>query len=140
MIPNPDAYELDDELESDFEETAIPDKTYRLDFDNNRIIGMIDGRIAREQAILKIIMTEVDEYLPYDDTYGCALVDLIGEQPPLVQSLVKDSLREGILADDRFETVSFTKERLHRGILTLDLTVTCADGMEIDIEGVEVNV
>lgn len=101
---------------------------------------MIDDRTAREQAILKIIMTEVDEYLPYDDAYGCALVDLIGEQPPLVQSLVKDSLREGILADDRFETVSFTKERLHRGVLTLDLTVTCADGMEIDIEGVEVNV
>ena len=140
MIPNPEAYELDDELESDFEESVIPDKTYRLDFDNNRIIGMIDSRTAREQAILKIIMTEVEEYLVYDDTYGCALVDLIGEQPPLVQSLVKDSLQEGILTDDRFESVSFTKESLQRGVLTLDLTVTCADGMEIDVEGVEVSV
>ncbi len=140
MIPNPEAYELDNELESDFVEAIVPDKTYRLDFDNSRIISKIDGRTAREQAILKIIMTEVEEYLVYDDTYGCALVDLIGEQPPLVQSLVKDSLRDGILADDRFETVSFTKESLHRGVLTLDLTVTCTDGMEVDIEGVEVNV
>ncbi len=140
MIPNPDAYELDDELENDFEEVMIPDKTYRLDFENKCIAGMIDDRNAREQAILKILMTEVDEYLPYDDTYGCALVDLIGEQPPLVQSLVKDSIRDGILADDRFESVSFTKESLKRGILTLDLTVTCVDRTEIEIEGVEVNV
>lgn len=140
MIPNPDAYELDDELENDFEEVMIPDKTYRLDFENKCIAGMIDDRNAREQAILKILMTEVDEYLPYDDTYGCALVDLIGEHPPLVQSLVKDSIRDGILADDRFESVSFTKESLKRGILTLDLTVTCVDRTEIEIEGVEVNV
>ena len=140
MIPNPDAYELDDELESDFEEVMIPDKTYRLDFENKCIAGMIDDRTAQEQAILKILMTEVDEYLPYDDTYGCALVDLIGEQPPLVQSLVKDSIRDGILADDRFESVSFTRESLKRGVLTLDLTVTCVDSTEIEIEGVEVNV
>lgn len=140
MIPNPNAYELDDELESDFEEVIIPDKTYRLDFDNKCIASMIDGKNSREQAILKIIMTEVEEHLPYDDTYGCALVNLIGEQPPLVQSLVKDSIREGILADDRFESVSFTSESLKRGALTLNLTVTCIDSTEIDIEGVEVNV
>ena len=34
MIPNPDAYELDEEQENDFEEGVIPDKTYQLDFEN----------------------------------------------------------------------------------------------------------
>lgn len=140
MIPNPDAYELDEEQENDFEEGVIPDKTYRLDFDNLRIIGTVDELAARKQAIKKIIMTEVEEYLIYDEDYGCALVDLIGEQPPLVQSEVKDSIREGILADDRFESVTFTEEKLQRGKLLLSLTVTCADGEEIDTGEVEIDV
>ncbi len=140
MIPNPDAYELDEEQENDFEEGVIPDKTYRLDFENQRIIGTIDELAARKQTIKKIIMTEVEEYLIYDEDYGCALVDLIGEQPPLVQSEIKDSLREGILADDRFESVTFTEEKLQRGKLLLSLTVTCVDGEEIDTGEVEIDV
>lgn len=140
MIPNPDAYELDEEQENDFEEGVIPDKTYRLDFENQRIVGTIDELAARKQAIKKIIMTEVEEYLIYDEDYGCALVDLIGEQPPLVQSEVKDSIREGILADDRFESVTFTEEKLQRGKLVLSLTVTCVDGEEIDTGEVEIDV
>lgn len=140
MLPNPDAFELDDELENDFETEVLPDKTYRLDFASNSINGMIDETRAREQAIMKIIMTEAEEYLIYDYDYGCALVDLIGEQPPLVQSDVKDAIETGILADDRFESVEFTSEKMERGRLTLSLTVTCTDGEEITIEEVEVSV
>lgn len=140
MLPNPDAFELDDELENDFESEALPDKTYRLDFANNSINGMIDETGAREQAITKIIMTEAEDYLIYDYDYGCVLVDLIGEQPPLVQSDVKDAIEEGILADDRFESIEFTGEELEHGKLTLSLTVTCTDGEEISLEEVEVDV
>ena len=140
MIPNPDAYELDEEQENDFEEGVIPDKTYQLDFENLRIAGLVDEMTARKQAIKKIIMTEAEEYLIYDENYGCALVDLIGEQPPLVQSEVRDSIREGILADDRFESVTFTEEKLQRGKLYLSLTVTCVDGEVIEVEEVEIDV
>lgn len=140
MLPNPDAFELDDELENDFETEVLPDKTYRLDFASNSINGMIDETRAREQAIMKIIMTEAEEYLIYDYDYGCALVDLIGEQPPLVQSDIKDAIETGILSDDRFESVEFTNEKLERGRLTLSLTVTCTDGEEINLEEVEVDV
>lgn len=134
MIPNPNAYELDNELENDFEERVIPDRTYRLDFENQRIVGAIDEMEARKQAIKKIIMTEAEEYLIYDDNYGCALVDLIGEQPPLVQSDIRDSIREGILSDDRFASVSFIEEKVQRGKVCLSLTVTCTDDMEIKME------
>lgn len=140
MLPNPNAFELDEELESDFETGVLPDKTYRLDFANNSINGMIDETAAREQAIMKIIMTEAEEYLIYDYDYGCALVDLIGEQPPLVQSDVRDSIEEGILTDNRFASVEFTDEKLEHGKLTLSLTVTCTDGEEISLEEVEVDV
>ena len=140
MIPNPNAYELDDALENDFEEFTIPDKTYRLDFENHCIVGTVDEMEARKQAIRKIVMTETEEYLLYDENYGCALVDLIGERPPLVQSEVKDSIREGILADDRFASVSFTEEKLQRGKLLLSMTVSCADGEEIEIGEVEIDV
>lgn len=140
MLPNPDAFELNEELEDDFETEVLPDRTYRLDFANNSINGMIDETRAREQAITKIIMTEAEEYLIYDYDYGCALVDLIGEQPPLVQSDIKDAIETGILADDRFESVEFTDEKLKRGKLTMSLTVTCMDGEEVNLEEVEVDV
>ncbi|MCB6475608.1 DUF2634 domain-containing protein [Emergencia timonensis] len=140
MLPNSDAFELDDELENDFETEVLPDKTYRLDFASNSINGMIDETTAREQAIMKIFMTEAEEYLIYDYDYGCALADLIGEQPPLVQSDIKDAIETGILSDDRFESVEFTNEKLERGRLTLSLTVTCTDGEEINLEEVEVDV
>lgn len=140
MLPNPDAYELDDELEDDFEIGTTPDRTYRLDFEKIHIAGIIDGTAAKEQAIRKIIMTEAEEYLIYDYDYGCALADLIGERPPLVQSDVKDAIEEGILADDRFVSVDFTGEKMVHGKLTLALTVTCTEGEEISLEGVEIDV
>lgn len=140
MLPNPDAFELDDELENDFETETLPDRTYRLDFANGCINGMIDETAAREQAIAKIIMTEAEEYLIYDYDYGCGLADLIGEQPPLVQSDVKDAIEEGILADDRFESVEFTNTKMQRDKMNLSITVTCTDGEEISLEEVEVSV
>jgi len=140
MIPNSEAYELDEDTLNDFEEESVPDKTYRIDLQAGVISGMVDGAEAKKQAIMKILLTEAEEYLIYDSDYGCRLWDIYGSMPPYVISEAKDRITEGILNDDRFESVEFTDISYDKGKLTMSLTVACVTGEEIDMEGVEVNV
>ena len=61
-----------EDLQSDelVEETVYPNDTYILDFEN-KIIRRIsdDDEQTLQQAIMKILLTESDEYSIYDD-YG----------------------------------------------------------------------
>ncbi|MCI8610006.1 MAG: DUF2634 domain-containing protein [Firmicutes bacterium] len=140
MIPKASGYEPEDELVRDFEEEGLADRTYRLNFQGNCIGGKIDQMEARKQAILKRIMTEAEAYPIYDETYGCLMADFIGAQPSDARAQVKDRLREGILEDDRFASVDFTKESFQQGKLWLSLTVVCDDGMNIELKEVEIGV
>ena len=69
-------YEFPEEDE-DEEETAIY-RTYRMDFKNKRIIGMVDGIDAAAQAMFKALQTRRFAYLIYDDQYGCDVFNKIG--------------------------------------------------------------
>ena len=70
-----------EDLQSDelVEETVYPNDTYILDFEN-KIIRRIsdDDEQTLQQAIMKILLTESDEYSIYDD-YGREFGDLLGE-------------------------------------------------------------
>lgn len=70
-------YELPDEDDEDVEETVIY-RTYRMDFENKRIIGMVDGMDAAAQAIFKALQTRRFAHLIYDDQYGCDVFNKIG--------------------------------------------------------------
>ena len=70
-------YELPGEDDEDVEETAIY-RTYRMDFENKRIIGMVDGMDAAAQAIFKALQTRRFAHLIYDDQYGCDVFNKIG--------------------------------------------------------------
>ena len=122
--------------------TSAGRRTYLIEYFKEAVAG--EGRVHAANSQICPAFAAADQWvitpLIYDENYGCALVDLIGEQPPLVQSEVRDSIREGILADDRFESVTFTEEKLQRGKLYLSLTVTCVDGEEIEVEEVEIDV
>ena len=69
-------YEFPEEDE-DEEETVIY-RTYRMDFKNKRIIGMVDGIDAAAQAMFKALQTRRFAYLIYDDQYGCDVFNKIG--------------------------------------------------------------
>lgn len=69
-------YEFPEEDE-DEEETVIY-RTYRMDFKNKRIIGMVDGMDAAAQAIFKVLQTRRFAHLIYDDQYGCDIFNKIG--------------------------------------------------------------
>lgn len=140
MLPNSDTYDLDDELDEEFEEEVIPNKTFKLNFEKKIIEGVIDGDEAKKQAIQKILITESEEYPIYGFSYGIMLNDLIGEDMIYVRSEIKDRIVEAILNDDRFEAVEFTDEVVEKRKIILSFTVICSDGDEIEMEGVEIDV
>lgn len=140
MLPNSDTYDLEDEIEEEFEEKAIPDKTYRLNFEKNTIEGMLDGDEAKKQAIQKILLTESEEYPMYSYGYGSMFNDLRGEDIVYARSELKDRITEAILNDDRFEAVTFTEDKIEKKKIILSFEVLCSDGSEFVMEGVEVDV
>ncbi len=54
-----------------------PSRTYRLDLEAGRIVGMVDGLEAVKQAIAKAILTPRFKCLIYDHQYGCEVEEAI---------------------------------------------------------------
>lgn len=142
MIPTGDSYDDSDvDMTEDMEESVIPTKTYRINAESKSIQGFVDAADALQQAIYKIIRTEVETYPIYSDSYGVYIEDLIGENPAYATAMVKHRLEEAILMDDRFATVTFDNESYTDGKLSLDITVGIADDSEaINLEGVTIDV
>lgn len=114
-------------LTNNLEEVTETSRTYRLDFNNHRCAGVIDGLDAVKQAVHKILQTERFMHLIYDADYGFESQGLIGSNSGYAQSELKRRIREALLQDDRisditdFETltqgdaisVSFMVESIH---------------------------
>ena len=142
MVPTGDSYDDSDvDMTEDMEESVIPTKTYRINSESKSIQGFVDAADALQQAIYKIIRTEVETYPIYSDSYGVYIEDLIGENPAYATAMVKHRLEEAILMDDRFESVTFDNENYTDGKLSLDITVGIADdSIAINLEGVTIDV
>lgn len=65
------------DVEDDLEESIIY-RTYRMDFQNKRIIGMVDGPEAAGQNMFKALQTRRYAYEIYDDQYGSDVMNKIG--------------------------------------------------------------
>ena len=131
-----------EDLQSDelVEETVYPNDTYILDFEN-KIIRRIsdDDEQTLQQAIMKILLTESDEYSIYDD-YGREFGDLLGENTAQVMDTIGSRIEDAILKDDRFNAVEITDIKANRGNVIVSITVTTSDDEEIQMEGVELDV
>lgn len=64
--------------EQDELEESIIYRTYRMDFQNKRIIGMVDGMEAAGQNMFKALQTRRYAYEIYDDQYGSDVMNKIG--------------------------------------------------------------
>ena len=131
-----------EDLQSDelVEETVYPNDTYILDFEN-KIIRRIsdDDEQTLQQAIMKILLTESDEYSIYDD-YGREFGDLLGENTAQVMETIGSRIEDAILKDDRFNAAEITDIKANRGNVIVSITVTTSDDEEIQMEGVELDV
>lgn len=142
MIPEVDYdYDLEDEVEDDYEEETYPNRTYKMDIENKRISGMCDDEEALRQAVYKILNTELGEDIIYEDDYGLEKQDLFGDDLIYAESEIQVRIREAILSDDRFSAVDNFEVSTKEGKMLVSFVVYTADGEEISVdEGVELDV
>ena len=101
MIPTSNVY-----LSTTFEVNQQPNKTYRMDLDNQRVCGHIDKKEAIRQAIFKILNTERYQYLIYSWNYGIELLDLFGMPVTYVCPELERRIKEALTWDERIKSVS----------------------------------
>lgn len=106
-----------DDVEEETEQTS---RTYRIDFENGCIDGMIDGLDAVKQSIIKVLSTERFKNLIYSENYGCEIKDMMmnddntdsfmeSEIPALIKEALSDDDR--ILSVDNFEIYDSDDEK-----------------------------
>lgn len=82
-----------------------PSRTYRLDFENKRIIGKVDDAEAVLQFIKKVMNTDKYAYAIYDWYYGNELFTLIGKPHAYAKTECPRIIEEALLVDDRILSI-----------------------------------
>lgn len=99
MIPNVDI------LMEEITEVSYPSRTYKINFENDRINGYTDDLDAVRQAVYLILSTERYKFIIYSWDYGVELVDLIGQPIPYVMAELPRRITEALTQDDRIDDV-----------------------------------
>ena len=116
-----------------FEFKSTPSKTYKIDFEQNRIIGMADEVEAVEQAIYFILRTERYKYIIYSRDYGIELEDLYGKQKQYVIPQLGKRILDALMQDDRITSVSGFSFSCEQNKYTVKFTVGTVYGNDISI-------
>lgn len=122
-----------DILKQDFKIVKQPSKTFRLDMENKRIIGMTDGLEAVRQAVYCILNTERFDWLIYSWNYGVELKELFGKPLSLVKAKIKKRIKEALEQDDRIQSVDSFSFDSYEGKLLVRFQVHTSMG-EIEAE------
>lgn len=88
-----------------------PSKTYRLDLEKGRILGIIDGQEAVRQAIHKAIITPRWKCLIYDNQYGSEIESAVIQSKgratnEYISAVVPGFIRDALRPDSRVIQVS----------------------------------
>lgn len=95
MIPN-------NQIDFDVTENEpLPSLTYRIDFTNKKVSGMISGAEALTQTAYDILDTERYAYLIYNWFYGVEIEDTIGQDFEFIQANIGRVIVDGLTQDDR---------------------------------------
>ena len=87
-----------------------PTKTYRLDLEEGRILGMVDGQEAVRQAIHKAIITPRWKCLIYDNQYGSEIESAVIQSQgranrDYIEAVVPGFVRDALRPDSRVTLV-----------------------------------
>ncbi|MEG1429224.1 MAG: DUF2634 domain-containing protein [Hydrogenoanaerobacterium sp.] len=82
-----------------------PSKTWRIDFENNRISGYIDELEAVAQSALMALQTERYKHIIFSWQYGSELHTLIGRDDDYLFSEAKRMITEALSTDSRIKEV-----------------------------------
>lgn len=109
MIPNTDTILQN----TDFKYESLPTKTYKIDFEKQKIVGYIDNIEALKQSIVLMLSVERYDYIIYSWNYGIELKNLHGKDTCYVMAELERVITETLLQDDRIKSVeSFTFDRM----------------------------
>lgn len=95
----------ENELEEDFTIEEQSNKTYKLNIEDNTIVGTCDDLEAIKQTIYCILNTERFDCLIYSWNYGIEIKELLGEQSTYVIPELERLIKEALMQDDRIDNV-----------------------------------
>jgi len=133
IITNEDFQEYD-QNEND---SVLPSKTYKIDFDKNEIYSVfIDDEEAIKQFILKSIKTIRDQYLIYSSDFGSEISYLMKEvySQEYLEMEVPRLIDDAILIDDRIERTENYKILRTSDELHIAFTAVTNDSLEVYVE------
>lgn len=105
------------------EEFIEPSKTYKIDFEDGKIIGLCDGIEALKQAAILILQTERFQHLIYSDNYGSEFKNIIGLDRNIAESEHRRVIREALTQDYRIEEVDNFIFNYHKDSVTIEFTI-----------------
>ena len=105
MQITPETYDFN----AEFQTEQFANKTYKINFEEKRIIGEIDDLEAVKQAVYKILHTERFNSLLYSWDYGVEFENLIGKDYDFILGDLQRRIEEALLQDDRIERIENVK-------------------------------
>ena len=105
MQITPETYDFN----AEFQTEQFANKTYKINFEEKRIIGEIDDLEAVNQAVYKILHTERFNSLLYSWDYGVEFENLIGKDYDFILGDLQRRIEEALLQDDRIERIENVK-------------------------------
>ena len=104
MIPANTLY--DDTVMDVIEYVKAPSGGWKLSADMTKCGAKTDGLDELKQCIYFMLSTEPDQFIVYNQDYGVALVDLIGQPMDFVMAELQLRITNSLLKDDRIYSVS----------------------------------
>lgn len=121
-------------VDSNLQLDRYPSLTYKLNFDEENILGTIDNKKALEQSIYKALSTDRYRYLIYSFDYGIEIDDLIGEPIEYCIVDIPRRIKECLSQDDRIISVdNFKFNIIDKGEVECSFVVNSIYGV-VDID------
>ncbi|MGG4344914.1 DUF2634 domain-containing protein [Paenibacillus lautus] len=111
------------QISQDITEEQETSRTWKLDFEKGRVIGMVDELEAVKQAVFKIVKTERFQYLVYSFDYGMEMQNMLGKSPLYVQTELRRRIQEALIQDDRIQSIEGLTMDINGDELTARFTV-----------------
>ena len=108
-------------------------RTYKIDFEKNRIQGKTDGKDAVAQAVYKILNTARYEFEIYNWNYGCEVNSLFGKNTEDAKVLAEKYIEEALMADKRIKGIRDFSAEAKRNVLSVYFVAESTEG-DIEIE------
>ncbi|NQX48625.1 DUF2634 domain-containing protein [Paenibacillus tritici] len=113
-----------------------PSLTYRMNWEQGRITGRVDGLEAVKQAAVKVLQTGRFEHLIYSPNYGTEWNLVLGQDRLLARPELRRLISDALLQDERIQALEDVEIRFNGDTVSFSCTaVTLYGDFELRKEG-----